>query len=248
MTELISDVKKHTTFSPSFFLWMTLSMAFFIFSGFGITYLQPMTAGTGQPYPPVVHLHGIFFFSWILLLVVQAFLINIHNVKLHRTLGTFGIVIASGVILMGAMVSILFAGSQIDAPIPDFYNLMYLAVGAVIGFSALFCFAIRNVRTPDSHKRFILYATIILLPPGINRLYMATFGLVDLPVLATYLTMDALVVAILVYDWRTQGTFSKASQIGALVVVMPQLLHPLLASATPFIEFYEFLASLSYYR
>lgn len=231
-----------------FFLWMTLSMAFFIFAGFGITYLQPLATGTGQPYPPIVHVHGLFYFSWILLLVVQAILINFKNVRLHRSLGTFGIFIGSGVILMGAAISILFASSQIDNPIPDFYNLMYLAIVSIVGFTSLFIFAIRDVRAPDNHKRLILFATIILLPPGINRLYMMNFNLSDLPLLATYLTMDALVLAILIYDRQHFGKISKASLIGSLVIILPQLMHGVLADSNIFISLYTFLADLTYYR
>lgn len=59
-------------FRPSFFFWMTLAMAFFVFGGFGMTYLLPMSGGTFPPAPPIVHLHGLIFFSWMILLVVQA--------------------------------------------------------------------------------------------------------------------------------------------------------------------------------
>jgi len=248
VTDIIAPASGRERFSPSFFLLIILAMAFFVFAGFGFTYLQPMAAGTGQSYPPVVHLHGVFYFCWMLLLVVQALLVNVKNIRLHRSLGTFGVFIASGVILMGVIITILFAGSQVADPVPDFYNLMYLAIVAVVGFAALFILAIRRVRNPDDHKRFILFATIILLPPGINRFYMVLWEMVELPVLATYLTMDALAAAIVIYDWRTMGAVSQASLTGALVVVLPQLVHPVLAGAGSFVNFYEWLAALTYYR
>ena len=37
--------------SPSFFLWMAIAMAAVIFGGFGISYFQPMIAGTLDPLP-----------------------------------------------------------------------------------------------------------------------------------------------------------------------------------------------------
>ena len=61
---------------PSFFLCMTVIMTLFILGGFGLTYWMPMASRTLSPLPPVVHLHGAFFFSWMVLLVVQAVLIN----------------------------------------------------------------------------------------------------------------------------------------------------------------------------
>ncbi|HMA10523.1 MAG TPA: hypothetical protein VKO83_01460, partial [Steroidobacteraceae bacterium] len=62
MSEAIAGRTAGTGFRPSFHLWMVLLMAFFIFGGFGMTYLQPIAAGTLPPTPPVVHLHGAVFF------------------------------------------------------------------------------------------------------------------------------------------------------------------------------------------
>jgi len=39
---LKADSQHTTNFRPSFFFWMTLLMAFFVFSGFGMTYWYPM--------------------------------------------------------------------------------------------------------------------------------------------------------------------------------------------------------------
>ena len=58
MTEGVIRGFAEAAFRPSFHLWMTLLMAFFVFSGFGMTYLGPMAAGTMAPAPPVVHVHG----------------------------------------------------------------------------------------------------------------------------------------------------------------------------------------------
>ena len=78
-------------FRPSFFFWMTLAMAFFVLGGFGMSYIVPMGEGTFPPAPPIVHLHGLIFFSWMILLVTQSALVGAGNVRLHRSLGTWGI-------------------------------------------------------------------------------------------------------------------------------------------------------------
>jgi hypothetical protein len=46
-------------FRPSFFFWMTLAMAFFVFGGFGIHSAIPALQGNFPPAPPVVHLHAV---------------------------------------------------------------------------------------------------------------------------------------------------------------------------------------------
>jgi hypothetical protein len=116
-----------------------------------------------------------------------------------------------------------------------------------VSFGVLFFLAIRNKSTPDIHKRLILFSTINLLPPGINRLYGVTFD-VPLPLLATYLTLDALAIAMLINDWRTNGTIGRASVTGAAFVFVPQLLYPLLVNSAAFASFAYAMGELSGYR
>ncbi len=139
-------------------------------------------------------------------------------------------------VLMGALITIMFAGAPANSGIPDYNNLMYLSVNAVIGFAGLFCLAMRNVSRIENHKRLMLFATIFILPPGINRLYMVVWELGEAPVLWTYLTMDLLVAAILVNDCRNAalGKVSPISYSGRsphLLRHRPHLLHPLMASS-----------------
>jgi hypothetical protein len=108
--------------------------------------------------------------------------------------------------------------------------------------------AIRNTRKPDYHRRLILFATIPLLPPGINRLYQVTMSLPNVPVLATYLTMDAIVAAMLIYDLRSLNRISGASIVGASVVVGLQLLHIPIANSDAFAVVCRVLGDLMYYR
>jgi hypothetical protein len=248
MATTLADQAVRRAFRPSFYFWMTVVMALFVFAGFGMTYWQPMASGTLAPLPPMVHLHGFIFSTWMLLLIVQSLLVNTRNIPLHRSVGTFGITVATGVIFTGALLTLMFGHFALSDPPPDYYNLMYLGVMAVLGFGFLFCLAIRNVRRPEYHRRLILLATVPLLPPGINRLYMMSFHLELLPVLATYLTMDALVAAVLIHDWRTTGKAHRASLVGAGFVLLQQVLHVPVAGSDAFTGFCRMLTDLVYYR
>jgi hypothetical protein len=245
----IPTAAARSSFHPSFFFWMAVVMTFFILSGFSLTYWLPMASGSLAPLPPVVHLHGLFYFSWMILLVVQAILINARNVRLHMSVGTFGVALGTGVFLLGGLITILSQGvSNAGPPSPVANTLAYLSVTAVLSFGTLFFLAIRNTRRPDYHKRLILFATINLLPPGVNRLYMVSLGLADVPLLATYLTLDALAVAMLVNDWRTNGRIGAASVTGAAFVLGPQLLYPLVVSSTAFGSVLQVIGDLARYR
>ena len=222
-------------------------MTLFVFSGFALTYWIPMAGGSLAPLPPVVHLHGAFFFSWMVLLVVQAVLVNTRNVRLHMSLGTFGISLGTGVFLMGALLTVISQGQSNLDPTPITYTLTYLSVTAVLSFAVLFALAIGKRRSPDAHKRLMIFSTINLLPPGINRLYGVPFG-VEVTLLPTYLTLDALAIAMLVNDWRTNGRISGASVTGAAFVLVPQLLYPFVVKSAAFASFAYAIGELSGYR
>lgn len=248
MAEAITPKAIGRPFQPSFYFWMTVIMACLVFSGFGLTYLKPMATGTLAPLPPAIHVHGLFYFSWMLLLITQAFLVNVRNVQLHRSVGTFGIVIATGVLIFGALITILFGRSVRANPPADYYYLMYLSVVALISFGTLFCLAIRNTRRPDNHRLLILFATINLLPPGINRLYMMVFELTETPLLATFLTMDVLALAVLIHDWRARRKISSAALTGAAFVLLPQLLCVPIVNSAAFVSLIGVMTDLAYYR
>ena len=50
-----------SAFKPSFFFWMTLVMAFFVFTGFGMTYLFPLARGAFPPAPPMLYRLSLTF-------------------------------------------------------------------------------------------------------------------------------------------------------------------------------------------
>lgn len=236
------------TFRPSFYFGMTLIMAFFVFAGFGMSYWFPMASGSFPPAPPVVHLHGWVFSAWMILLVVQAALISGRNVMLHRSLGTFGIALATAVLLLGTLISVLGLSGGVRNPGPDFFDAMYLSFMAVTGFAILFTLAIRNVRRPEAHRRLILFSILPLLPPGVNRFYMIPFGLDTIPVIPLYLTLDAMALAILVHEWHHQGRIGRYSMIGAGWLLMQQILHVPVVESEAFLSFCQYVASLVHYR
>jgi hypothetical protein len=222
-------------------------MALFVFGGFSLAALQRYLTNDPITMPPVVHLHGVTFISWMTLLMAQTWLINVKNVALHRSLGTFGIALGTAVLFTGALITLL-GGTGDPGSSPFFYDLQYLAYMALLGFGVLFTLAMRQTRNPENHRRLILFAVIPLLPPGINRTYQVLFQLDYLPVLATYLTMSAIAVAILVQQWRTTGKIGTMSRIGAAVVFGQQLLHIPITRSDAFADLASFMASIVYYR
>lgn len=231
---------------PSFHLIMVLLMCAFVFAGFGMTYLAPTAMGTRTGDPPVVHLHGITFFSWMLLLLAQALLVNAKKVKLHRSLGTFGIAIGTLVVFMGWMITIV--GASTTTLTGDGPAVFFLSVFAPATFAVIFVMAIRAVRTPQVHRDLILMATISILMPGINRVYMELFALGRTPIYETYATMDVLLAAVLYHAWKIHGAIGRTRWIAAAVVIVPQFLNPLVSGTQGWASFVYWLGDFVYYR
>lgn len=237
---------------PSFHFWMIVLACAFVFAGFGMSYLYPTAAGTRSGDPPVVHLHGLAFFAWMVLLLVQSALVNAKNVKLHRSLGTFGIAVGTLVVFMGAMITIVgSSGAMVTRSLddPTTAKVFFLSVVAPPSFAAIFILAIRAVkRNIAEHRNLIVIATIAVLMPGINRAYMHGLGAEGVPVFATYMTMNVMLAALLLREWRVSGKIGSSTWIAAAIVLIPQPVNWLVSPMPQFHDFVYYLGSLVYYR
>jgi hypothetical protein len=233
---------------PTFFLWMTVLMAAFVFAGFGMTYLIPMAGGTLPPAPPVVHLHGLAYFLWMVLLVTQSMLVRAGNVALHRSLGMLGISLGTIMMITGALVTLLSATHNRYSQGPNYNHGTYLGIMAVLGFALLFTLAIRNVRQPDVHRRLILLAMLPVLPPGVHRVYMVPLGLTTFPVLAMYITLDLMALAILMQEWRATRRIGMHTRIGVAWILVQQALHYPVTHSQWFADFVSAMCDMVRYR
>ncbi len=236
------------TVNFSFFFWMTLVMAFVVFAGFGASYFQPMAAGTLRPVAPIVHIHGVFYFAWMILLVVQSWLVNHKSMAVHRSMGLAGISIATGIVFLASTVTFLSTGKALaENPSAFVYELMYLSLIAIIAFSILFIYAINNIRDSEAHKRFILLATVAFLAGGLNRIFIFLFEFEFTPFWILYVSVDLIILAFLVYDWRTLGKLHRATILGAAINVVPQLLHGAIANSSAFYALTHWLVGFTVY-
>lgn len=232
----------------SFFLWMSVVLAAVIFGGFGISYFVPMVGGTLPELHALVHVHGFFYFSWMALLVVQSALINRRQVAVHRSLGMLGIAVAACMTSFGAIVTVRTGAIQVAASDPTAYGIMYISLVSLVGFVALFWLAIRNITDSAAHRRYVLLATIIFVMAGLNRIFLALFGIGfegHLSYLPKYLVVDVFIVALLLYDWRTLGRIHHATLVGGAANLVPQVLHVPIVDSSLFVGLTHWLAGLA---
>ena len=189
---------------PGFFFAMASLCVLYAFGGFTPTYFAPLASGTFGPVTPVVHIHGILFFSWTLVFLLQTWLINRSGVAVHRSVGMGGISLATAMVIVGAIVSLQKQQRTIDAGLLDLgYSLGLSGLLSLIGFGVMFALAIRYIRRPDYHKRLMLMATCMLMNAPIARLYRPMFNPRPPVPWLVNATVDIILVALLLYDWKS---------------------------------------------
>ena len=237
-------------FRPTFFFWLALAMCFFVLGGFGMHSALPALRGTFPPAPPIVHLHGLVFVSWMLLLLVQTGLVGAGNVKLHRTLGTWGIAHAAAIMIMGLFLQLIASRAGMDAGRDPGTDGIYLGLLAFIGFCWMFTVAVRQrARQPQVHKRMIMFAMLPVLPPGVNRFWFNLLGLDDpIPTFWLYLTLWGMAAALLVQERRQTGRVGHRSMAGAAWIFVQGAVHEAVVGSPWFSDFSRAVLALAVYR
>ena len=247
MAELTANVRVGER-SGSFFFWMAALCVFYAFGGFSTTYFVPMAEGTLRHVTPAVHIHGILFFGWTLAFLLQSRLVGQGQVALHRSMGMAGISLATAMVVMGLIVNWrAFAGAMEEgAPSERAYMLVFSGTQSMVLFGTLFGLAIANIKRSDVHKRLMLFATTMILGAAVSRLWRPLFdgdpG--SVPTLLVFATTDVILIAALVYDWRTLGRVHGATVIGGALLVGSQIFRLTVPSTEAWQSLAPMLASL----
>lgn len=162
--------------SGNFFLWNAVAIAATVFAGFWFTYFGPLMEGDREPSAPAVHVHGLTFFAWYALLVVQSALARSRRISLHRTLGGLSVLLAALMTATGLLVVGVRMEDALQTGDP-FWSASGPAVFAtLVLFVAFYVAAIRMRRRPDWHKRLMIVASVGGMGAATFRLCMVLIG------------------------------------------------------------------------
>ncbi len=244
-----------TSVKQNFFVWMAAACALIAFGGFAPTYWLQLPAGTFVG-SPLLHLHGALFFAWTVLLLSQATLAANGRIIHHRAWGLVGIALASAMVFVGIAAAINTLTIGLSAGYGDrsraFMIIPVSALGLFAGFVAA---AIANIKRPEAHKRLMILATLSLLQAAMGRFFFVFFtgggpglrpGLGAPPPLAIGLVPslipELLIVAGIIYDWRTRGRPHPTWLIGAVVITVVVVMRGMVADTHGWLAIADFLA------
>ena len=120
--------------------------------------------------PWILYLHATVFSGWVVFLILQSTLIRTHKVRVHRTLGWFGV----GLGVLTPVLGISTAYTMDRFNIHTFHMMgaaPFLAVQLcdMISFSIMFTLAIYWRKKPEFHRRLILIASCVLTAAAFSR-------------------------------------------------------------------------------
>jgi hypothetical protein len=252
-----------TSFTPVrsrtgyFYVWMAAVCVAAAFGGFAETYWLQLPAGAFVG-GPLLHLHGALFSAWTLLLLSQTWLAANGRLDHHRAWGLVGISLATALVFVGMATAISGMVDRIPVNGDAARGFLIVPVTALGAFAILFAAAIANIKRPEWHKRLMLVATVSLLQAAVARVIFvivtgggpgARPGLAPPPpmpvTLVGGLITDLLILAGVVYDWRTRGRVHPAYLVGGAVVVGLQLLRLPLAPSHAWLAFADSLGAFA---
>ena len=226
-----------------FFTGIALAMMATVFVGFSRSFfLRPLFPDWPSPSEPIFYVHGVLFTAWIVLLVVQASLVARGRTALHRTIGPFSAVLAAAMVVLGTLGALIAARRDtgfVGIPVPA---LQFLAIPMfdMVLFATFVWLAIAQRRNPQSHKRWMLLATVNLLPaaiarwPGVNPLGpLAFFGLTDL-----------FVVGLAIWDFRARGRLHPVTLWGGSLFIASQPLRLVVSNTEGWLAFARWATGL----
>jgi hypothetical protein len=179
--------------------WYFIAALGAIVASFWPSFFRPLGAGD------FAHsLHGLTATLWVVALTVQSWLMSRGLVRWHRRIA-WGALLLLPILVASAlqMVAVMFANPEMPPFLPPL--LAFIDLPSVLFLVLLVTLALKNVRTPAAHKRFMSATVLLAFPPALTRLY-ARLGAPSVDFMTalhgSFVTVEAILVALLLADHR----------------------------------------------
>jgi hypothetical protein len=215
--------------SRYFYFHMALVCMAVAFLGFLPTYWMPVAQGTAR-FDPVVHIHGLVFFTWTIFFVFQTWIAATGQIARHRLVGLIGVSLATAMVILGILIAMhSMHGRAINGRLDFGLSRSVVPLTDISCFAILMAAAFFNIPRPEWHKRLMLMAAISILGAPIFR-WFVVFGHIPRPT-PLYVALEAQGVVILLClvpilrDWRLNGRVHPAYVWGFSGVIFARLLQ-----------------------
>lgn len=151
---------------PSFFLIIAIVGLLAVLAGFAKTFIIPVATNSFSA-PLLIHIHGAFAFAWVLLFLTQTSLIHFNKYKIHQALGFLGLFISAGVMITMIPAGVYVVQRELKQGSGEsaYSGLLGVITSGIMFFTLVLVGTLKR-RVPESHKRLMLLATIVVLWPA----------------------------------------------------------------------------------
>jgi hypothetical protein len=224
---------------------MGAAVAAIVFAGFARSYYLSHWLAPPARTPeitPLLHIHATVFTLWILLQVVQPALIAAGRPAIHRRLGWFGVALACAVWVLGNLASVeaMKVGYKGVGDPYAFYAITFFSMQA---FGIIVALGISKRNDADAHKRLMLLSSAAILEAAVGRLPLQM--VVETAPLSFYLGADLIIIAGIIYDWRSRGRVHGVWLWGGGLLVASQILRVAIMNTGPWLGFAHAMADLA---
>jgi len=174
---------------------------------------------------PLIVVHGLAMFGWVILFFLQSILILAGNRRLHIVIGPAGAVLAGVIVVLGLIVAALSTHFN-----PESYALLggaksFLAkmITEMVGFGSFVAVGIKCRHRLEIHRPMMLLATTFIMSGSLGRCpYIG--GLAVLPPLYVYLPMLLFAGLLFLLQWEMTKVANRWYALGFAGIVMSCLL------------------------
>jgi hypothetical protein len=159
-----------------FFLGVAIAIAILVLAAFARTFYLHGLFGVPAP-TTFMSFHGALMSGWILLFLLQSWLVSVQRLRWHRRLGVFAAGYAALVVVVGCTATLIVAAREVRAHSPfvsSQLDVLALELTQMLLFACLVGAAIRLRNRYDWHKRLMVLATLCIVPNAIVRLSLLT--------------------------------------------------------------------------
>lgn len=185
-------------------------------------------------------LHGIFATGWMLILILQAWLMASGKLTLHHWIGRLSPIWVAGLLFTAVRIMMYSLGSTARhaLPMPVRPILIFFDIPSLITFAGFYAAAIYFAfkRVIDLHYRLLVSTVIIVMLPAVFRAlqYLPIFDSLGAIIAPSFWIMEATCIGLIVYDYVVhKKTFAPYWLTLALFVVL-QVSYPYVTGFAPY--------------
>ncbi|MCP1381632.1 hypothetical protein [Runella salmonicolor] len=177
-----------------------------------------------------MHTHGMALIMWLVILIIQPYLIRTKKVRLHRTLGKFSYLLVP-ILVFTTLDLLKYSLSKFEQLGSTGYFFVALVVNALIAYLIFYGLAIYHKRKANIHARYMICTAFPMFTPITDRIignyipslvaYVPTIDRMPVVPVIGFLMADLILVGLSIWDIRS----NKRWNIFPVALVILLLYH-----------------------